>query len=406
MGVAKENPGCKKGVMNQDTDPIARLEPLIARLEAAAWRVARRRHGPVRQREIAQQVAEISRRYNRPEGEPLNLSPGLPGRMARLLFFTMADLPKVLLPLAELERAGRLPPGDAPLRVLDLGAGYGALTLGLLLHRAVRGERGPVSLLAMDQDAEALETLAALLEELRQEELLAGEVEVETRAASLNAPPSLDPPLDLVLAGGLINELPRRTEEDLARTALAALAPRGVLLLLEPALRHTSRRLHRLRDSLLASGEATLLAPCTHAGPCPMLSGERDWCHERRPWLPPPMLRQLASSTGLRRRDLRFSYLALGAPAAPPLPGREQASRVVSSPLGGKGRLELMLCDGAGQRRMVLLKRHISPANRAFTRLDRGHLAWVQGGAKKGQEFRLDHESVVRGEDPVEAEDS
>ena len=36
---------------------------------------------------------------------------------------------------------------------------------------------------------------------------------------------------------------------------------------------------------------------------------QRDWCHERRPWQPPPMLRQLASATGLRRRDLRFSYL-------------------------------------------------------------------------------------------------
>jgi len=390
--------------MNQHTNPISRLEPLIASLEAAAWRVVKRRHGPVRQRELSQQVAEISRRYNRPEGEPLNLSPGLPGRMARLLFFTMADLPKVLLPLAELERAGRLPPGDAPLRAVDLGAGYGALSLGMLLHRAARGERGPVSLLVIDQDAEALETLAELIEELRQDELLPAEVEVQTRTASLSSPPSLDPPLDLVMAGGLINELPRRTEEDLVRAALAALAPHGVALLQEPALRHTSRRLHRLRDSLLASGAATVLAPCTHANPCPMLEGERDWCHERRPWLPPPMLRQLASSTGLRRRDLRFAYLALGAPGAPSLPGREQASRVVSAPLGGKGRLELMLCSDQGRRRVVLLKRHLGPTNRAFSRLDRGHLAWVDGGAPKGQEFRLDQDSQVRGEDPVEGD--
>lgn len=390
--------------MRLETDPITRLEPFIARLEAAAWRLARQRYGPVRQRELAQQVLEISRRYNRPEGEPLVLSPGLPGRMARLLFFTMADLPKIAFPLAELEQAGRLPPGDTPLRVLDLGAGHGALSLGFLLHRAARGEKGPVELHAMDQDAEALETLAQLLEELRRDQLLSGEVTLHIRTTSLNRPPELGGLFDLVMAGALLNELRPRAEEDLARATLAALAPGGFLLLLEPALRHTARRLHRLRHGLLASGEAVVLAPCTHLGPCPMLEGEQDWCHERRPWLPPPLLRQLASVTGLRRRDLRFAYLTLSRPGVPPLPDREQANRVVSAQLGGKGRLEFFLCGEAGRRRVVLLKRHLGDTTRAFSRLERGHLAWIEGGALHGSEFRLDHHSLVRGEDPAAGE--
>ena len=392
--------------MKLETDPTTRLEPLIARLEAAAWRVARQRYGPVRQRELAQQIMEISRRYNRPEGEPLVLSQGLPGRMARLLFFTMADLPKVAFPLAELERAGRLPRGDKPLRVLDLGAGHGALSLGFLLHRAARGETGPVELHAMDLDAEALETLELLLEELRLDQLLSGEVTLHTRTTSLNRPPNLEAPFHLIMAGGLLNELRPRAEEGLVRATLAALAPGGVLLLLEPALRHTSRRLHRLRDGLLSSGEAVALAPCTHLGPCPMLEGDRDWCHERRSWLPPPMLRQLASVTGLRRRDLRFAYLTLAGPGIPPLPDREQASRVVSAQLGGKGRMELFLCGAVGRQRVVLLKRHLGDATRAFSQLERGHLAWVEGGSLLGNEFRLDQESRVRGEDPTADEEA
>lgn len=392
--------------MTEDTShPMTRLEPLIARLEAAAWRVARRRYGPVRQRELAQQIMEISRRYNRPKGEPVSLSPSLPARMARLLFFTMADLPKICIPLAELELAGRLPPGDAPMRVLDLGAGHGALCLGFLLHRAARQQRGPVELHAIDQDAEALETLEELLKELRKEQLLAGEVTLHTRAASLDRPPVLEQPFDLIMAGALLNELRPRAEEDLARAALAALTPHGLLLLLEPALRHTSRRLHRLRDGLLVAGEATVLAPCTHAGTCPMLEGDRDWCHERRPWLPPPLLRQLASVTGLRRRDLRFAYLCLARPGARALEGRDGASRVVSAPLGGKGRLELFLCGDGGRQRVVLLKRHLGPKTRTFARLDRGHLAWIEGGSSRGSEYRLDHESVVRGEDPLLGEE-
>ncbi len=89
-------------------NPVAMIEPLMAQLEEVIWRVAQRKLGPVRQRELVLAVQELSRRYNRPEGEAVRLEGNLPMRQARLLFFTLADMPKIALPLAELQAAGRL----------------------------------------------------------------------------------------------------------------------------------------------------------------------------------------------------------------------------------------------------------------------------------------------------------
>src|SRR5215470_12051056 len=73
---------------------------------------------------------------------------------ARALFFTVADAPKIAIPLAELDGRGLLPRSE--LRVLDVGAGAGAMTLGLLAHR---GAAGPTRVTAVDRDARALAIL-------------------------------------------------------------------------------------------------------------------------------------------------------------------------------------------------------------------------------------------------------
>ncbi len=385
-------------------NPVAMIEPLMAQLEEVIWRVAQRKLGPVRQRELVLAVQELSRRYNRPEGEAVRLEGNLPMRQARLLFFTLADMPKIALPLAELQAAGRLPLSGSPLRVLDLGAGFGALTLGLLAHRTVWGQEGPVELWAADQDRGGLDILEEVLAEAVRDGILPRSLDLSTKGVNLAARSSLhalEPPFGLILAGGLLNELPEGAEEQLVLAGLKLLAPHGVMVILEPALRHTSRRLHRLRDRLISSGAATVLAPCTRAGHCPMLENQRDWCHERRPWQPPPRLRHLTSATGLRRRDLRYAYLSLSPPGTAQLERPDGAWRVVSDVLGGKGRLEHFVCGEDGRTRAVMLKRHRGGANGDFSRLARGHIVWLDGTESKGDGLRLGPECKVRGIDPV-----
>jgi ribosomal protein RSM22 (predicted rRNA methylase) len=148
-----------------------------------------------------------------------------------------------------------------------------------------------------------------------------------------------------------------------------------VVIIIEPALRETSRALHHLRDALIADRAATVLAPCTRRGaPCPALADERDWCHDHRPLSLPPRANQLAQVTGLRDGDLKLAYLALAPALDVPL---SPALRVVSDPRGEKGKHTLTACGPAGWTPLRLLRRHRSEGTRGFERARRGDLLHI-----------------------------
>lgn len=157
---------------------MSSLSDLLPDLERVVWDVAERRFGALAraQARLVDAIREMSFAYNDEEGS--GVIPNEPiHRLARLVFFTVADLSKITFPLAELGAARAL--GDGPLHVRDVGAGFGAQSLGLVSSLAVAGHPGPI----------------------------------------------------------------------------------------EPALRTTTREFHRIRDHLLRSGQATVFAPCTRAGP-------------------------------------------------------------------------------------------------------------------------------------------
>src|ERR687889_533683 len=52
-------------------------------------------------------------------------------RAARAAFFTVADAMKIAIPIGELANRGLIP-ARRPLRIVDVGAGCGAMTLGLI----------------------------------------------------------------------------------------------------------------------------------------------------------------------------------------------------------------------------------------------------------------------------------
>jgi ribosomal protein RSM22 (predicted rRNA methylase) len=378
------------------------LDRALARLEQAAWRVARRSPGTELQpRALEAAIRELSALYNARDDQeaPGTLAPLRDPRLlaARLLFFTLADLPKGALALAELlgERAD-----GPPLRLLDVGAGCGAMSLGVAALAdalAAGAPAAPLEALALDADPAAL----ALARELAAESGLPIHLEVRAHdlARSLERD-GLRPPL--IIAGSLLNELAPERRLALVEELLAHLEPGGALLLIEPATRAHSRSLLALRDRLLATGAASVCAPCTRAGPCPALDDPTDWCHECRLWTPPPELRALGQATGLRRRDLVYSFLGLRADGARP-PRRPGAWRVVSAPLRSKGKHELYLCGEPGRRRATLLLRHRSESNDAFLRAERGQLLWLDGSLEETgpAALRLGAGSQVERVDPL-----
>ena len=80
---------------------------------------------------LARAIVDRSQRYTSERDRPRDAGAiATRDLAARAAFFTIADAMKIAIPLGELAGRGALP-ARRPLRVVDLGAGCGAMTLGL-----------------------------------------------------------------------------------------------------------------------------------------------------------------------------------------------------------------------------------------------------------------------------------
>ena len=259
-------------------------------------------------------------------------------------------------------------------RILDLGAGP-----------------APAALAALDAfggDALAVDASKAALHEARSLGV------ARTRECNLPAGATdLDGQFDLIVGANFLVELQGDNAGFLERLCARVLAPEGVVVLIEPALRETGRALLELRDKLLAGPTFRALAPCYTQKPCPALVNARDWCTAERRWLPPPYFTQLANATGLRA-DERLSYaplvLARRAPAIDP-----EIWRVVGVPPLEKGKRRLFVCSDQGRLPAVRLERDVAEANAAFAELQRGDSARLTNLEQRGDGLRVGRESAV-----------
>lgn len=337
---------------------------------------------------LSQAVADLSRAYTREREDLAELVGDDRAYSARLQFFLSRDLLKVHGPLAELHSVNALPAARR-WRVLDLGAGLGTTSLGIARFGACTQCVDELAVTAVDIDPEALELFAALARDLR---LLPGvPIALESHAHDLTrrfVPSEVRGPFELIVIGLALNELHGRlgTAELVSRVLECAqlLSDDGCLIILEPALRATSRALQALRDSLierLHSEQAALhvFAPCLHEGPCPMRVRERDYCHERIPCELPEPLAQLAASAHLRERDLTYSYLTLHrqARSLAELRSTQPLLRAISGQLTSKGKTEVWLCQPEHAARAMRLDRHRTPSNAAFEAAQRGSVLHI-----------------------------
>jgi SAM-dependent methyltransferase len=379
--------------------------------------LARRRGWPT-SREVARLaagVAQLSAAYNDPARAQANLRDA---GAARLGFSFARDVPKAAAAVRELVATGhlRLAGGEPSLRILDLGAGLGATTWGVLRALKAAGARGLVDATWVDSDAAALELGVELARSRARDSLAPGlELRVNPCRWSVGSLDDLGS-FDLVLAGQLLSELDvgapdadrvERHSALVARWLDRNLREHGSLVLVEPALRDRTRHLHRVRDGLASRPGVTVFAPCLHSAPCPALVRDGDWCHEDLRVDVPAWLVPIARAAGLRREGLTFSYLVLrkdGARLADALRVRAGMARlrVVSDMLRSKGKREIFLCGelssgGArvpGRARTMRLDRDASQENAAWEHVSRGEVLAI-GPAPELDRARVGAQSVV-----------
>jgi ribosomal protein RSM22 (predicted rRNA methylase) len=335
---------------------------------------------------------------------------------ARIAFSFARDVPKGAGAVRELLQAGVLsaPPGRA-LRIVDLGAGLGAMTWGIAralgaqqrLTAQASGEPAPpvrIDALLVDDDAEALGAAEAIAREAAPRAIPeAPSLSLRTRTERLAVGMKL-PEADVVILGQVLSELDVAMEpaERIAKhAALVAdllarvVAPDGALVIVEPALRGRTRHLHAVRDVLVEAG-TTVFAPCLHAERCPVLLTEGDWCHEDLPLDLPAWLVPLARAAGLRFQRLTFTYLVLrrdGQRLVGQLEAaRERAAprvhlRVISELMRTKGKAEVFGCTSEGARlRLRRLDRDAvdegagAAASGAWAAIGRGDVLTVRAG--------------------------
>jgi hypothetical protein len=220
-----------------------------------------------------------------------------------------------------------------------------------------------VEIVAIDHDVKALAIAKAALERL------ATTAKIETRVGDVTKAPV--PPCDLVVMGTVLNELAEPMP--VVDRALAAIADDGAVIIVEPALRATSRALHAIRDAASAGG-VHVFAPCTRSiAPCPALADPDDWCHEDRPLTLPPRTAELARLTHLRDSGMKFAYLVLRKQALA-LVDDPAAWRIVSAARIAKGKHEVIGCSDRGRIPLRLLKRNRGAETKPLERAERGNV--------------------------------
>ncbi len=347
-------------------------------------------------RRLASRVSELSHLLTRTDKRSSTLSRSYfddPSVLeAYLLYYTATNLPKVFYPLNEIS-AGDFFRERTELSVLDLGAGTGAMTLGTACWMNEAWPGHIVSFHAVDRSGPALAELRRMFDDFRFPHRLS------TACAALEEPLLSLARYDLIVAGNVLNELAEEGERSLARLFDEGLAVDGFVILIEPALRDTSRRLLQFRDRLLDEGWY-VFSPCCTARSCPALFDADGWCHHDLEWERPKFIEAVDEEIGLIKKSLKFSYLVLSRTDVHLMDalGRDftRQFRAVSELFREKGRTRMFLCNDLGRRLFVKNRRDTTDANRAFDELERYDAVEIRNYEVRENDVKIVRESKVK----------
>ena len=317
-------------------------------------------------------------------------------RLAYLLYFAPVNLAKCLSVLAE------LPPLPArPLRVLDLGSGPGVGALAMFHYLSSEGRKPPggTELVLVDRNREMLAEARSLWRSLTSMVPSCEMPSLQTALLNLEKTgpraPWKQQTFDLIFVVNSLNELFRSARDPIARRAklleqlLESLALDGTLVVIEPALRQTTRELHGVRDRLVTQGKATVYSPCLHDRSCPALLHPDDWCHEERPWSPTAMIEAIDRAVGFIKDSLKFSYLVLRKDGRTIADRGQNIYRVVSERMATKGEQRVWLCNETGRQLVGRLEKERSEENAAFDRWERGAIVRLAEIDRRGSVGRV-----------------
>lgn len=303
---------------------------------------------------------------------------------AYLNYFLPVNLSKIQVLLDEMP----VHQADEPFSVLDVGSGPGTGALAVLDWWHGRGSVSGLSVVAVDRSMTALHQAESLWNKYCRTADLTG-TNLQTCKADVGRTgwvKEVEPrtPFNLIILANCLNEIhadatdPIAMRSRLVTELLALLAPQGTIMIVEPALRETSRALHQVRDRLLQEKSCTIYSPCLHENNCPALVKPDDWCHEERSWEPPVSIQEIDKAVGFIKDALKFSYLLLRKDGKTIVDRRPDVYRVVSELRELKGEKRAWLCNETGRPEIGRQDRLVSPQNAAFDDWNRGAIVQIE----------------------------
>jgi len=279
-----------------------------------------------------------------------------------------------------------------PVRITDLGCGPGTGLLGCASWFDQRFPQTEIKYLGVDTVAPALQMLSGI------GSALSGSrpgLQVTTMRADLSRDRENIVASDVVLMMNALNELPQGSVKLLNRLQ-RMLTDDGWLVIIEPALRATSRQLLELRDIAAVEGW-TVYAPCMRQHDCPALLSEHDWCHHDAAWERPPFIAELDRLLGLVKLSLKFSYIVLNRRGLTLGQTLDEAKplRVVSELALEKGRSWCFVCGEEGRFRCRRNTRDRSAENAAMDELARYDIVSIEGEERRGSEAQVTKQTRV-----------
>ena len=174
---------------------------------------------------------------------------------------------------------------------------------------------------------------------------------IETR---ITPPDQLDSDC-IVLVSHALREA---SEEDL-RVLWKKVRQAAALIMVEPGTHESSHAVIAVREAL--KDHFQVIAPCTHAGVCGLLTEEnrRHWCHHfghvpAEAFIDPHWGR-FSRTVGIDLRSLPYSFIALD--KGPHFSVSEDGSRILGRPRFYKGYCRILSCQESGVREYELQKR-------------------------------------------------
>src|SRR3990172_11563098 len=319
-------------------------------------------------------------------------------RRAYIEYFLPSNLYKIHIPLKELSLHPKEIFKKERLRVLDIGSGPGTATFGTLDFFSMKENRPILEFTAVDHVAENLRDAEALFKDRSPKEAT-----LATLKSSIEKMENLiKGQFDIIILSNLLNEVAHNDAERIAKRVEILkslitnfLSADGSCIIIEPALRETSREMLMVRNGLLDEG-LHIYSPCLMGDKCPALENPKDWCHEDVPWEPPAIVKEVDRLTGLRKDSLKFSYLILREDgiSLTDIYG-EDSYKVVSEPLISKGKMEFYICGKGGRRLIARLDKDKTRMNKMFDDLRRGDIFNFKGVVDTGNRLKVGKDTAI-----------